>query len=219
MESDRQPATAHPARWVPTLYFAEGVPFFVVSCAQALREGTLQDGGAAEGVPWDLAQGLRQRVVALAPEAREVLGVVAVAGGAVSRALLSQVVALPEREVLAALEAACDARLLEEAGPAAYRFTHDVIREVVEASLGAGRRMLVHRDIARALAFARSALEAAGQADQAARLNDDLSSLIETARRTVWTDDTPVPPDLFDRPDVADRPGAPAAKQPWWKFW
>src|SRR5213075_1346816 len=31
MQSDRQSARGHPARWVPTLYFAEGVPFFAIS--------------------------------------------------------------------------------------------------------------------------------------------------------------------------------------------
>jgi PAT family beta-lactamase induction signal transducer AmpG len=30
MTSDRQAARTHPARWVPTLYFAEGIPFFAV---------------------------------------------------------------------------------------------------------------------------------------------------------------------------------------------
>ena len=76
----------------------------------------------------------------------------AVAGRVASRALLTQVAARPEREMLPALEAACGARLLEEAEPTAYRFAHDLIREVVEADLSAGRRMLLHRDIARALA-------------------------------------------------------------------
>src|SRR5215469_13652915 len=31
MERDSHAASSHPARWVPTLYFAEGVPFFAVS--------------------------------------------------------------------------------------------------------------------------------------------------------------------------------------------
>lgn len=42
---------------------AGGVPFFVVSYAHALRQGDL--GGGADGVPWDVAQGVRQRVAAL----------------------------------------------------------------------------------------------------------------------------------------------------------
>src|SRR5205823_7363675 len=39
---------------------ASGVPFFVVSYALALRRGEVSSG--AEGVPWDVAQAVRQRV-------------------------------------------------------------------------------------------------------------------------------------------------------------
>lgn len=41
-----------------------GVPFFVLSFAQAVRLGTAEQGGA-EALPWDVAQGIRQRVAAL----------------------------------------------------------------------------------------------------------------------------------------------------------
>jgi tetratricopeptide (TPR) repeat protein len=53
--------------------------------------------------------------------------------------------------VLAALEDTCRARLLEEEGTDAYRFAHDVIREVVEADLGGGRRTVLHRRVAEVL--------------------------------------------------------------------
>src|SRR5438477_7363181 len=36
MESNPQTTPGHPARWVPTLYFAEGVPFFAVSLIAGL---------------------------------------------------------------------------------------------------------------------------------------------------------------------------------------
>jgi tetratricopeptide (TPR) repeat protein len=68
-----------------------------------------------------------------------------------SRALLAAATGQGEEVVLAGLEAACRARLLLEEGDEAYAFAHDVIREVVEADLGAGRRMLLHRRVARAL--------------------------------------------------------------------
>jgi transcriptional regulator with XRE-family HTH domain/tetratricopeptide (TPR) repeat protein len=140
---------------------AGGVPFFLVSWAQALRRGTLEGsphgGVAADDVPWDLAQGVRQRVASLPEAARELLGVAAVAGRVVSQSVLAAVVARPEREVVEALEAACRIRLLEEAAGdtrvgRGYRFMHDVIREVVEADLGAARRTLQHRQVADALA-------------------------------------------------------------------
>jgi tetratricopeptide (TPR) repeat protein len=121
-----------------------GVPYFLVSCAQALRLGAAT---REEAVPWDVAQSVRQRVAALPEPAREVLGVAAVVGRVVPYALLAILVAQPEGGVLAAVEAACRTRLLEEHEEDAYRFPHDVIREAVEADLGAARRRALHRRI------------------------------------------------------------------------
>jgi tetratricopeptide (TPR) repeat protein/DNA-binding XRE family transcriptional regulator len=125
---------------------AEGVPFFVVSCAESLRQS-----GPGLTVPWDVTQSVRQRVNGLPAEAQELLALAAVAGRESSRGLLTQVTGRPAREVMVSLEAACRARLLEEAGPRAYRFVHDMIREVVEADLGAARRTVLHTEIALAL--------------------------------------------------------------------
>jgi tetratricopeptide (TPR) repeat protein len=134
---------------------AGGVPFFLVSCAEGLRlgtdEGSPRATAGAGDVPWDVVQSIRQRLVALPAVAQEVLGVAAVSGRETARALLAQVVARPERAIVTDLQGACDARLIEESGPTAYRFVHDVIREVVEGDLGAGQRMLLHQDIARVL--------------------------------------------------------------------
>ena len=128
---------------------AGGVPFFLVSYAEGLRQDTEE--GARGTVPWDVVQSVRQRVTALPEAAQRVLGIAAVVGRTAPYGLLQTVAALPEQEMLVALDAGCHAHLLEEAGDDAYRFTHDVIREVVEAGLGAARRMLLHRDIAKGL--------------------------------------------------------------------
>jgi tetratricopeptide (TPR) repeat protein/transcriptional regulator with XRE-family HTH domain len=141
---------AEPLLQQRVLQRAGGLPFFLVSCAQALRTVGEED-GAAERVPWDVAQGLRQRVAGLSAAAQEVLGVAAVVGRVVAPALLTEAAAQGEEDVLAACEAACRARLLEEAGAEGYQFAHDVIREVVEADLGAARRMVLHRRVAEAL--------------------------------------------------------------------
>src|SRR5207244_4054867 len=125
---------------------AGGVPFFLVSCARGLRSGAVP----AE-VPWDLAQSIRQRVAALPEAAREVLGVAAVIGREVAGSLLVAAATQPEGAVLATLEAACRAHLLEDAGVDGYHFAHDVIPEVVEADLGSARRTVLHRRIAEAL--------------------------------------------------------------------
>jgi tetratricopeptide (TPR) repeat protein/transcriptional regulator with XRE-family HTH domain len=126
---------------------AGGVPFFVVSYAHALRRGDV--GGGADGVPWDAAQGIRQRVAALPEPARAVLAAAAVVGRESRPALLAAVAARPEDEVLAGLEAACQARLLLDAGQT-YHFAHDLVREVVEADIGSARRAALHRRVAAA---------------------------------------------------------------------
>jgi predicted ATPase len=98
---------------------AGGTPFVLVSYAQALRQGR------AEAVPWDVAQGVRQRVALLPQTAQELLGAAAIVGRQVPRALLVALAGQPEEAVLAGLEAACRARLLREEGEEAYAFAHD----------------------------------------------------------------------------------------------
>jgi predicted ATPase len=61
-------------------------------------------------------QAIRQRVAALSEPARQALDAAAVVRRRVSLSVLSAVLAQPEEAVLAALEAACQARLLEEQG-------------------------------------------------------------------------------------------------------
>jgi transcriptional regulator with XRE-family HTH domain len=126
-----------------------GVPFFIVSCAQALRAG--ERAQARDGaVPWNVAQGVQQRIATLPHPAQEVLSAVAVIGGVAPPGLLLHVVEQPERDVLVGLQAACTARLLveEERG---YRFAYDLIREVVEAEIGAAKRLVLRRRLAVAL--------------------------------------------------------------------
>ncbi len=128
---------------------AGGVPFFLVSCAQAAR---LRTDAMSDAVPWDVAHSVRRRVTALSQETHELLGMAAVMGRLVPIGLLVAVAARPEDEVLSAIDAACRGRLLEEVpGEHAYRFAHDVIREVIEADLGLARRAVLHRQIGAAL--------------------------------------------------------------------
>jgi tetratricopeptide (TPR) repeat protein len=127
-----------------------GVPFYLVSYARSLQ-GRQVDEPTTPGVPWDLRQSIRRRVCVLPETAQALLGTAAVLGRVVPRSLLLDAVELPEREVLAALERACRAGLLEEAADDAYAFAHDLIREVVEADLGLARRRLLHRQVAEAL--------------------------------------------------------------------
>ncbi len=140
------------ARRERVLERAGGVPFFVVSWAQALHmEAPELDRADEETVPWSITQSIRQRVLALPACAPELLGVAAVIGRVVPRRLLAAVVAQPEHEVLAALDALNTAQLMHELGAETYAFGHDVIREVAESDLGAARRAALHRQVAEAL--------------------------------------------------------------------
>jgi tetratricopeptide (TPR) repeat protein/transcriptional regulator with XRE-family HTH domain len=127
-----------------------GVPFFLISCAPGLRAGEVAGRYPAD-LPWDVEQSIRQRVAGLPDAAQALLGVAAVAGRVAPRALLLAAAKQPEPAVLAGLDAACRAQLLEETEADAYRFAHDVIREVVEADLGLARRAVLHRRVAMAL--------------------------------------------------------------------
>jgi tetratricopeptide (TPR) repeat protein len=124
---------------------AGGIPFFLVSYAQALHHGSVEE------VPWDLAQGVRQRLALLPEPVPLVLGAAAVVGRPAGHALLIAATGQPEEVVLVGLEAACRAHVLREDGDDVYAFAHDVIREVVEADVGAARRVMLHRRVAEAL--------------------------------------------------------------------
>jgi tetratricopeptide (TPR) repeat protein/transcriptional regulator with XRE-family HTH domain len=131
---------------------AGGVPFFLVSWAQMLQDNAEGGGAAPVGVPWTVAQGVRQRIAALPQAVRDVVGAAAVVGRKIPRVLLAQVAGQSDLELIEALEAVCRMRLLEEDGVHGYRFAHDVIREVVETSLSTARRTLLHQRIAEVLA-------------------------------------------------------------------
>lgn len=128
---------------------AEGIPLFVVSFAEELSRR--REVGAHLDVPWTVAQVVRQRVVALPRRAQELLGVASVAGRIVRAELLAQATNQVEEDVLEALEAACDARLLKEEEDG-YRFAHDLVRETIEHDLSAARRRFWHQRLGVALA-------------------------------------------------------------------
>jgi tetratricopeptide (TPR) repeat protein/transcriptional regulator with XRE-family HTH domain len=135
------------------LQLAGGVPLFLVSCAQAWHSSGVES-GPAPIVPRDVAQGIRQRVVALPAMAQEILRVAAVVGRRTARSLLLALgakVGWEPGEIVAALDAATQARLLEEVDADAYQFAHDLIHEAILEDLSAARRAMVHRQVAEAL--------------------------------------------------------------------
>jgi tetratricopeptide (TPR) repeat protein/transcriptional regulator with XRE-family HTH domain len=128
-----------------------GVPFFLVSWARMLQEDYLGSEAEQSGVPWTIVQGVRHRLAGLSQDARDVVGIAAVAGRIVPRAILAQAAERATYDLVEILEELCRSQLIEETGMNGYRFIHDLIREVTEASLGTARRALVHRKVAEAL--------------------------------------------------------------------
>jgi tetratricopeptide (TPR) repeat protein/transcriptional regulator with XRE-family HTH domain len=137
---------------------AGGVPFFLVSCAQGVLSG-----GETMAVPWTLAQSVRQRVAQCSAPAQRVLRTAAVAGRPVPRSTLVVAAEVREAGTVLALDEACAAGLLEESERHIYRLSHDVIREVIEATLGPEERNDLHGRVGQAL-------EAAGTAGLEAEL-------------------------------------------------
>jgi tetratricopeptide (TPR) repeat protein/transcriptional regulator with XRE-family HTH domain len=140
-----------------------GVPFFLVSCAQLMSQARTTGLGGA-GIPWTVAQSVRQRVAVLPGDGRRVLGAAAVIGRRVALPLLA---ALGQRlnqtlqDVRETIDAACLDHLLVEDGPESVLFAHDLIREALESDLGPGIRAALHCWVAEELEQApgESALE------------------------------------------------------------
>ncbi|GAC1649801.1 MAG: hypothetical protein NVS4B8_23570 [Herpetosiphon sp.] len=129
---------------------AGGVPYFLISCAEAVRDATSGHGQTAT-IPWNVQQSVRQRIAMLPEIAHDLLGTAAVIGRVVSPKQLIAVVERPESDVMIGCEVLTRAHLLQERNRADYQFAHDVIREVVEADLGPARRAILHRRVAQML--------------------------------------------------------------------
>ena len=133
-----------------------GVPYFLVSWAQALQnQVNAQVPEAASGgqggsqLPWTVTQSIRQRLALLPEAAQDLINILAICGREAAIPVLTAVATrsgLEHAEMLEALELAGQAGLLVEAeGGESYAFAHDLIREVALADLGAARRTTLHR--------------------------------------------------------------------------
>jgi len=137
---------------------ADGVPFYLVNFAQTFHPGDdAAQRADASGVPtselttpWLVTATIRRRLSALPPDAQETLALAAIVGRVAPLYVLRLALRSIGDDLAASLEAACRTRLLEEVSStvAAYRFTHDLIRETVFASLSQARQALLHRAVA-----------------------------------------------------------------------
>jgi hypothetical protein len=122
----------------------EGNPLFVV---ETLRAGA--------GSPRVQAV-LEARLAQLSPAAGELAGIAATVGREFTGDVLARAAELGEPELVRALDELWRRRIVREAGPDAYDFSHDKLREAAYGALGPARRRQIHRRVAEALAAARA---------------------------------------------------------------
>lgn len=132
------------ARFASTIHRRSGGnPLFVSELARLLAT----DPAAAE-VPATIRALIERRISPLPPAAVEVLRVAAVAGDEFDVDLVAAAAGSSRDGVLDAVGAGLRAHLVAEARPGSFRFSHALIREVLEQQLDVRRRALVHRALA-----------------------------------------------------------------------
>jgi DNA-binding CsgD family transcriptional regulator len=141
---------------------ADGNPFFVVELLHALsEEGLLRSAGRSWDlgeldrivVPTLLRQVIDGRISRLGDETREPLSVAAVIGQDIPLALWAQVLDMDENQLLAIVERALDAHLLDAAPDGTrVRFVHALTREALYEAVVPPRRRIWHERVAETLA-------------------------------------------------------------------
>jgi hypothetical protein len=124
----------------PIVQAAGGIPFFVTGLALEARQGR-------PGVPLDLMQSVRARVIALTKESQEILEIASLIGGSLQHEQLLTVSGLGEAAFAPALDALHRAKLLVAVGEAFSLFPSEVIRAVVEGDIGSATRTMLRRRI------------------------------------------------------------------------
>jgi len=124
----------------------DGLPFAVEEIlASAISSGDLVRGPqgwqasdtATAGVPTSIAESVRQRLAGLGAGASEVVVAAAVLGRRFDWTLLGPVIGAPDADVLAALQRAAAAQLIEAPCPSrqVFRFRHSLTRDAIVADL------------------------------------------------------------------------------------
>ena len=135
----------------------EGNPFFVRELLRHLEEtGALGRGRSpadldTPGLPGGLAEVIGRRLEALPPLAGRALRRAAVVGRDFDLATLAALTGADDEDLLDALEAAVRARLVEETGVDAWRFTHALVRAGLYSEWSTSRLVRLHRQVAEAL--------------------------------------------------------------------
>jgi DNA-binding winged helix-turn-helix (wHTH) protein len=144
----------------------DGNPFFVQEIVRLIVDsaagGDDRDRWRLE-LPTRVREVIALRLSGLGPVAQRVLALASVIGREFDLAVLEQVAALPRAELMSALAAAADARIVREAGGATleggrdavpsgrYRFAHALIRESLYGALNEPERVRLHEQVGLAL--------------------------------------------------------------------
>jgi DNA-binding SARP family transcriptional activator len=132
----------------------EGHPLYIVEMTRATAEGSVRPASrqttGKRVLPDRVMATIEGRLALLTPATLDVLGVASVIGREFGTELLAAGSGTGEPEVVTAVEELVVRRLVREREAGVYDFSHDSIREVAYARLGADRRRLLHRGIAQA---------------------------------------------------------------------
>ncbi|NYE36330.1 DNA-binding SARP family transcriptional activator [Nocardioides cavernae] len=129
----------------------DGNPFYLVELTRLLAQERSAGGRADVPVPRTVSAVVEGRLRGLPADDREVLGAAAVLGREVDLPLLQEVLGRPADVLAPALDRATAAGLLVDAGPGVQGFSHALVREVLEGSVGPVRRATWHAQVAAAL--------------------------------------------------------------------
>jgi DNA-binding SARP family transcriptional activator len=133
---------------------SSGNPLFVSELVRLLRaENRLHEleRGGALALPRGVDQVIARRLERLSDDCRQTLALASVAGRDFDLTLLTRAGDAPPDDVLAHLDDAVSARVVEPVGSDAFRFSHDLVRQALYTALGARDRRRLHDAVGRAI--------------------------------------------------------------------
>lgn len=160
----------------------EGNPFFTEELLQhAIAHEPSQRNESAAQVPPTVRAVLLERLAIFGAQERRAIAQAAVIGRTFSLELLAATLAVPTETLLPPLRRARDRLLIEELGPAAFRFRHGLVRDAIYGDFLESELRPLHRTVAETLENASDATAsverlayhwwAAGDGERAARYN------------------------------------------------
>jgi tetratricopeptide (TPR) repeat protein len=178
-------------------FFLEEILKSLIASGRLTRHAGTWVGWDAEdfGLPGSIRDAVMARVGAVSEDAQAVAELTAIIGARARYPLLASVSGLKERELLAAVEELCAARILDErteSGTVVYDFSHPLVRQTLYNEFGLQRARVLHGAVAEAMEmfYGASAMEHADelafhfQRTDTAQLRAKAASYLAAAGRT-----------------------------------